>query len=201
MRVLNCYKKYWLWLVLAFLLLYLAMLLSFGGNKWREIETDVASGVTQSLTKAGYQWPQVQTKDRGRDVLISGKAPSESVKNKVIQLAESTADDRGNIMASSVTWAGKVSPPVVLKAPNFSADINQEQVVLQGELASQKQIDDLVRSANQQFGADKVVNRLTVGKNLKSLNRLNDLFNGFGVGVAQLNFKGEKVIRWKLSNF
>ncbi len=193
MRVLNCFKKYWLWLALAFLLLYLIMLLSFGGDKWRSIEADVASSVTKELTQAGYQWPEIQTKDRGRDVLISGIAPSDAARDAVIQLAGSTTDQRGHTVASSVTWAGKVSPPIILKAPKFAVDINPQQVVLSGELANQNQIDDLLRSANQQFGADRIVNRLKVGKNLKVMDRMSQLFNGFGVGEAKLNFEGQKL--------
>ena len=193
MRVLNCFKKYWLWLVLAFLLLYLIMLLSFGGDKWRSIEADVSTRVEQSLTAAGHQWAEVQTKDRGRDVLISGQAPSEGAKNSALEVAGSTTDARGYLVTSSVTWSGEVLPPVVLQSPDFSADINSQRVVLKGSLANQQQIDQLVRSAQQQFGADRVVNQLKVGKNLKEMNKLSQLFTGFSYVPSQLTFAGQNL--------
>ena len=61
------------WLpILVFLLFYLVVSMI----KWRAIEEDIAVRTRSALATAGYNWVKVQ--NQGRDVLLSGQAPSQA---------------------------------------------------------------------------------------------------------------------------
>ncbi len=193
MHALKCFKKYWLWLVLLLLALFLIMMLPFAGDQWRGVENDVSSRITQVLNADNYTWAQVDTHDQGRDVLISGVAPSVEHMDAMMTLARGVSDERGNVVASSVKWVGSVAEPEVLKDPNFSIEFKMDRVAFRGELSSQGEIDRLMYSARKIYGPGKVLSYLSVGKSLQEVNNLDQLVVGVDEGSLGVDFAGKKV--------
>ena len=117
----KCFWQNCFWPLLLLILLGLAQMF-WPGGEWRKIEKDVNLTVTESLQANGVDWAQVDTKNRGRDVLLSGSAPSEEMKNSAMRIAsELSKDKRGNLVARVVEWNGSVIEPAPV-APVVEAE-------------------------------------------------------------------------------
>lgn len=193
MHALKCFKQYWLWLLLMFLALFLIMMLPFAGDQWRSIENDVSTRITQTLNADNHSWAQVDTHDKGRDVLISGVAPSQEVRDAAILLAKNTTDEHGNLVAHSVKWVGTVAEPMALNDPNFSIEFNNNKIIFRGELSSQAEIDRIMYSARSQYRSSKVLSYMSVGESLKKINGIDQLVVGVDQGRLGVDFSGQTV--------
>ena len=78
---------WWPLIFIGIPLLFMLALLAF---KWRFIETDVAQNTTTDLQSIEASWANVETKNRGRDVLITGTAPNQAAIDQVQLVAESS---------------------------------------------------------------------------------------------------------------
>lgn len=87
---------------IPFLLCTLIMLAITLAFKWRDIEKDVAKSAQTDLSTQEHTWAKVETFNRGRNVLITGTAPSEQAKISALAVAGSAYGVR------EATFAGKV---------------------------------------------------------------------------------------------
>ena len=183
------------------------------GGEWRKIEGDVSSTVTSNLKENGIEWATVDTKNRGRDVLLSGSAPSEEAKSKAIRVAETLAQDkRGNPVARVVEWEGNVAksvvvepvvelkpeivePVVELEPGNLSFNAVEGKIILNGNVANESQKQDLFDAAVQTYGVDNVIDRLSVEDNILPINNIGSLVSGFGLSDGTLRVSVEKGLK------
>ncbi len=183
-----------IWPFLIGPLLLLLPLLFF---QWHPIEELVAANADQATSKA-HPWAKAETYNRGREVLLTGNAPSQESVEQAIAAAKSAEGVR------SVSFVGDVvtpkQEPIELTPGSMTATFQGDQVVLRGELDSQASISTLVAKAQQVFGPNRVRDELTVGENLlptpdfaAALNLMNSVDNKAGVEFAdnRLSLLGE----------
>ncbi len=140
------------WVGLGFLGLLLLTLLT----RCNSIENDIQKRTTEGLKANGMGWAQSQLDGRGRDVLLSGIAPSEASKTQAIALV------------ASIDGVRTVSNNIKIKqyvSSTFSLKASDDKVVLSGIFPDQDSIDSTVAQARDVYGEDKVVNELTVSDN------------------------------------
>lgn len=154
-----------------FVFLPLLLLLPLLLFQWHSIEEDVASNARVELSAAGIDWANIETINRGRDVLITGTPPN----TVAIELAKEKA--KASYGVNRVEISSDVTPilmPTV--AAELTTIITGESVVLRGTLADQESINTIVSQAEQGFGAGNVTNRLRVGDNTSALPNLDGFF-------------------------
>ncbi|MBL4671515.1 MAG: OmpA family protein [Arenicella sp.] len=154
-----------------FIFLPLLLLLPLLLFKWHSIEEDVALNARAELSTAGIEWANIETTNRGRDVLITGTPPN----TLAIEFAMEKA------MASYGVNRVDVSSDVIpILIPAVAAElktiITGQSVVLRGTLADQESINMLVSQAAKGFGAGNVTNKLQVGENTAALPNLDGFF-------------------------
>jgi len=190
----TCFWRNW-WIPLLLLgLLWGAM--HFINGKKDSIPSDVKSLVTNNLVANGYNTVDVEAD--GREVTLKGVVTSEDAKSKIISLAKSTTGAKGHVAPRTVKWVGEVKvpeppKPIVLRDGSINADVKDGVVTLTGVLASQQEIDAALSSAYSNFGAANVVNRLTVGENIKPIAGLNGLLSGLDLENGALRLRGQTV--------
>ena len=165
------------------------------GGEWRTIEEDVRTTVKQELDDQGFGWATVETKDRGRDVLLSGSAPSEESKSQAMEIASTLAqDEHGNPVARIVEWEGDI----VIPEPdpgNLSFSAVDGQITLNGVVASEAQKQSLIDSATAVYGESNVVDRLTVKDNILEIENIGGLIDNFAMDNGTLRLSLDKVLR------
>ncbi len=174
-------KKWWLWALLGLLAIYALMLMS----KWRNIEGDIQTRTAQALTAEGHDWASVDLHSRGRDVLLTGNAPSEEARLAAIEVAENVRGVRVVDVDGEIT-------PVQLSSASFNLKADGDNVVLSGAMPSQDLIDATVTKANSAYGAERVVNNLTVDANTSKpgwLNGLQSLLPGLATAVRDVDIQ------------
>ena len=191
MSLWKCFWQNCLWPLLILALLGLAQMF-WPGGKWRSIEQDVSSTIVSNLNDNGFDWAKVDTHDRGRDVLLSGSAPSELAKSEAMRIASKLSQDkRGNPVARIVEWKGDI----VIPKPdpgNLYISAAKGKVTLNGVVASDAEVQALVSAAQTKYGADNVTNRLIVKDNIVPVEKIADLVTGFGLndGTLRLSLAG-----------
>lgn len=170
-----------LWPFIVLPLLLLLVLLFF---RWHPIEQTVAQNATNKLAEGGQDWAKVETFNRGREVLITGTPPDQQSIDRARELAKGAYGVRSVEISPSVLVP--VAPP---ENPKFEAIATNSSVVLNGVLDSQDSVENLVAQAHTAYGAQNVVNNLSVGKNT---NPLPDL-SGFFKGLANSTGDSEKL--------
>jgi len=164
-RILFCSNP-WPFFVLPLLLF--VVLLFF---KWHDIEDDVANNTRTDLKSIGADWANVETTNRGRNVLITGTPPSE----EAIAVAKQKAEQSYGVHRVDISSDVKPIeiPPI---DPELNTIITGESVVLRGSLADQAAIDATVSQAEAAFGAENVINRLNIADNTSPLPNLDGFF-------------------------
>ncbi len=191
MSLWKCFWQNCFWPLLILALLGLAQMF-WPGGKWRSIEQDVSSVIVSNLKESGYDWAKVDTHDRGRDVLLSGSAPSELAKSEAMRIASKLSQDkRGNPVARIVEWKGDV----VIPKPdpgNLYISAVKGKITLNGVVASDAEVQALVSAAQAKYGAENVTNRLVVKENIVPIEKIADLVTGFGLndGTLRLSLSG-----------
>ena len=153
-----------------FLLIPLLLLLLFALFQWRSVEQDVAGNAQNTIDQAEQAWAEVDTFNRGREVLVTGLAPSEEVRN---DLEQQILGSKG---VRSVTFLDGIAEPIPLRDPSLTANWLDNKVILNGELNNQASIDSLVSQAQAIYGADNVVNQLQLSDTISDLLPLQGLF-------------------------
>ena len=150
--------RWWPLVFIGLPMLFTFPLLAF---KWRYIESDVAYHTLINLQSINANWANVETMNRGRNVLITGSPPNQNAIDRAVQTAKSSFGVNSVALTSDV-----VAPP---ELATLSLIIEGEQVQLNGTVSSQAEIDGLLEKTHQSFGAHNVVNRLRVGDNTARL--------------------------------
>lgn len=156
-----------------FLLLPLLLLLAFGLFQWRSVEEDVQSNSMQTIGQQNQNWAQAETHNRGRDLIVTGAAPSQQARDSLEQNLLATTGVRTVDFIDGIAEA----VPLPLRDASVSIDWLDNMVVLQGEVGSQERIDSIVANANSVFGAQRVVNQLRLSDDVKDLDIDVDLLN------------------------
>lgn len=187
MTLWKCFQANWLLPLLALAILGLAQMFMPGGM-WRYIENDVKITVEQTLRSHGMGWAKVDTHNRGRDVLLSGSAPSEQEKAKAIQLASEHAVYPGGYdVARKVDWDGDIMVPLV--EGNLYVAAVDGKVTIAGVVANAEERQVLLDTAVRRYGLDNVTDQLTVAENIKPLANLDQLIDGFDLDNGVLKLK------------
>ncbi len=151
-------SRWWLWLLLGLLAIYLLMLFS----KWRSIEDDVQTRTNTALSDAGYAWATTNQHDRGRDVLLTGSAPSPEALDQAIKVAEDVNGVR--IVEHQLSI-------VPLEKASFGfRNLNDGGIELSGLLPSKAAADIGLNSAKQSYGEMVVDKQLQIGESVEPAN-------------------------------
>ncbi len=149
------------WPFLVFPLILLALTLFFCQ---RTIESRVADNARGALSEIGADWAQIETHNRGRDVLLSGTPPNESV---IAQAKEAAIQAAGVRIVDVTTDVAPLAPPA--SPADVKASIVGDVITLSGTVADQGTIDTLLAQAQSTYGVDNVVNQLSIGDNVASM--------------------------------
>lgn len=145
-------KKRWkLWAIPGFLGLLMLALLS----RCNSIENDLQQRTQAALTENGLNWAKVAANSGGRDLLLSGVAPSETAKDQAITLAQ------------GVYGVGTLEHDITIKeyvSSVFKLKHSDNKVVLSGSLPNQSSIDLAINKAQTLYGESNVVNELSINK-------------------------------------
>ncbi|MGB1009814.1 MAG: BON domain-containing protein, partial [Thiolinea sp.] len=148
--------KLWWWLatLIGLPLIFFFMI----SDRQGPVEADLTERVRTELINKEVYWAEVNLDERGRDVMLSGKAPDEASREAAIETAQSVNGVR--IVEHDI----EILP---LKSPELSVQTHNGKVTLKGLLPSQGLIDSTIAAAGETFGADNVNNQLGVGERLK----------------------------------
>ena len=165
------------------------------GNVWREIEQDVKTSVIAGLKERGIDWANVDTHNLGRDVMLSGEAPSEEAKQQAIKIAaDLVIDERRNTIARIVQWEGEIKPPVIpLSEGNIQLSAVEGKVSIAGVVASEEEKIQLIDAAGAQYGASNIYDQLVVGENIKPRDNFAGLISNFGLIDGVLRLRNERI--------
>ncbi|MCK5897152.1 MAG: BON domain-containing protein, partial [Cocleimonas sp.] len=145
-------KGWWWFLTLVGLPLLYALMLN---SKWGVIEDDISTSTTQKLKDAGAHWVNVDVEGRARDVLLTGTATTDAERDSAIQTALGV--DGVRKVDSDITV-------VSLKERALTANYMHKdgKLVIEGELESQKKVDEMLKLLADKVGLDNIDNKLTV---------------------------------------
>lgn len=162
-----------------FIVLPLLLLLPLLFFNWHSIEEKIAQNTSVNLQAEGLDWVEVETFNRGRDVLLSGTAPSQEAIDKAVAIAGVA---KGVRRAEFRDAEGSIAMPV---SPTLNANAQDGVITLTGVLTSQNEIEQLVNRANTVYGESNVVNELLVGDNTAGAPDIGQLFSSLAVrGLA-----------------
>ena len=157
----------WPFIVLPLLLLLVVLFF-----EWRDIESDVANNAKSDLALADADWATVETRSRGREVLITGTAPNE----EAILLAKQTSEKSYGV--NSVTVSANVQAPIIpLKPASLEAIVKLDSITLKGTVADQSTIDSLIAKAMKAFNEGDIENQLVLADNIAELPELSGFFS------------------------
>ncbi len=165
---------WWLIALLGLALLYILMLNAREGV----IESDLQGRTADALGAAGFDWAKVDLDRRGRDVLLSGAAPSTQDRDRAIELAREVEGVR--IVESSV----EIAAP--LASPSLMIEHQHGKVVLAGRLASRAAVDEVVNAARKTWGEDRVDNQLEISNQVGEAAWISAAI-GMMPGMAEMN--------------
>lgn len=174
---------WWPFLVLPLLLLLLLLIF-----KWHPIEQHVAANTSNDLNAAGLEWAQVDTFNRGRDVLITGTPPNDAAISDAEEVALAAYGVNKVTISSDVKVAS--APPL---DPELTTLITGESVVLRGTLKDQAAIDSVIAKAKNVFGQDNVMSKLSIGDNVSETPSLIGFFQGLAGKSAGLDTLSAKL--------
>lgn len=186
----NCTGRFFrcFWpVIFVFIALYLLTLYT----RWHPIEQDVATNAASALQGQGIEWANVDTFNRGRDVLLTGTAPNEvavkQAKQAVLQAEGVRVVDFAGDIASDI-------PTVTLKDASVGVRFESGKVILNGMVANQAEVDRLVAQAAGLYGAENISNQLVIEDGVKpfAINGLFSALNGLSDGDA-VEFDGMNI--------
>ena len=156
------------WFITLSGLALLCLLMVF--SEQESIESDIERRVTEYMDAENIDWISVELAGRGRDVLLTGNAPSAESRDLAIEMVE------------GVYGVRVVHDQVVINPSSSSSELSIKQrngrISLGGRLESQASIDTVVNAANETYGNDNVINELIVSGEVKTANWL-DATTGF----------------------
>ncbi len=171
-----------------FIFLPLLLLLPLLFFKWHAIEDDVASNAIADLDSNQANWVNIETTNRGRDILITGTPPNQAALDQVIEKVKKSYG------VNLVEVSSDAKPP---PAPaELNTILTGQSVVLRGILANTESVNAIVSQASQAFGEGNIINKLSVGNNIADLPNLNGFFQSlagksFALETLTASLKGD----------
>jgi len=183
---------WWLFTLLGLGLIYLLM---FNSNKV-DIESDLDRRASAALSAEGMDWATIAIEDQGRDISLSGLAPSDVAKTQAINLVQNisgvrvvsdqmtvcAADAGAEVVTDEASETTEISEDVevaeVITPEDASLFIESDDVgnlVLRGVVANEEERDIVYKAAVAKMGEAKVVNELEVRANVKTLSGLGEM--------------------------
>ena len=159
-RILVCLL---LFLLLSFLMLFF---------KWHPIEEDISNRVNNALSNQGYNWAQVDLKNRGRDVLLRGVAPSEEARKNAIKLAESLYGVR--VVDAEIEIRPKIPA-------EFSITEQGDLVTLVGFLPDENTVKHLFSAAKRAYPNSQIDNQMKVDNGVLDADWMRNMDNVFPI--------------------
>ena len=170
-----------------FLTLPLIPLLIFTLSQWRDIEHQIANRVQTAIDGNSNKWATAETYNRGRDILITGVAPSSSDIESVKQMALQIKGVR-KVMFSSSTLAEGQKPTIesiipAVKPTPASLSINWDavKITVSGSL-NPKQIRRIKRKLSETYPDldinDQIVSNIAAN-DLADMEDLMEVFKDF----------------------
>jgi OOP family OmpA-OmpF porin len=156
------------WFITLSGLVVLCLLTVF--SEQESIESDIERRVTEYMTAENIDWISVDLEGRGRDVLLTGNAPSAESRDLAIEMVEGIYGVR--VIHDQV----EINP--LSSSSELSIKQRDGKISLDGRLESQASIDAVVNAANKTYGNENVVNELIVSGEVKTANWL-DATTGF----------------------
>jgi len=150
------------WFITLSGLVLLCLLTVF--SEQESIESDIEGRVTEYMTAENIDWISVDLEGRGRDVLLTGDAPSAESRDLAIEMVEGVYGVR--VIHDQV----EINP--LSSSSELSIRQRDGRISLGGRLKSQASIDAVVNAANQTYGNENVVNELIVSGEVKTANWL-----------------------------
>ncbi len=148
---------------LPILLCSLLLLLITASMKARIVENKVKESAINALSDEQLSWAEVETYNMGRQVIISGAAPS----NDEIEQALTVVRQAPGVLNASHN--GEAIAPTPLEAPTLKISMADQSVELAGTLSSQNNIDLVMDRARRTFSNINIKNSMKVGKNIAPL--------------------------------
>ncbi|MBX2847880.1 MAG: OmpA family protein [Acidiferrobacterales bacterium] len=173
-----------------FILFPLLLLILFSLFQWRSVEQDVVGNAQQTINQAEQAWAEADTFNRGREVLVTGFAPSQQDQD----------DLRGQILSAegvrSVTFLDGIAEPVPLRDPSLTLNWLDNNVILNGELNSQAAIDSLVNDAQSIYGAERVINQLQLSDAIADIVPMQGLFESLNAlnNGAEVSISNDRIV-------
>ena len=156
------------WIITSSGLLLLYLLMIFFRQEL--IEADIKSRTIEHLAAYNADWISVELDGRGRDVLLTGVAPSAESRDLVIDIVK-------NIYGVRIVHDQLDIKPA-LSSPELSIQQEDGTILLGGRLASQTSIDAVVSAAKATYGNENVINELILNGQVKTADWL-AATNGF----------------------
>lgn len=150
------------WFITLSGLVLLCLLTIF--SEQETIESDLEHRVMEYMTAEKIDWISVELEGRGRDVLVTGNAPSAESRVLAIEMVEGVYGVR--VVHDQID----VNPS--LSSSELSIKQHDGRVSLGGRLESQASIDTVVNAANEIYGNDNVTNELIISGEVKTANWL-----------------------------
>lgn len=180
---------WWLLTLLGLPLLFFLMTAARQGV----VEKDLTTRSSAALKAAGMDWATVNLEQRGRDVQLQGMAASapardaalKTVQNvygvrevqNLIEVAAAPAQEEPVQVAAPVasTEPVQVSAPAPLKSPDFSLQMVEGKIVLQGVMGSQQEIDAAVKAVQGAYGTMQIDNQMQLADGVAPADWLNSV--------------------------
>ena len=156
------------WLLAIWVVLVLAALVWGVDNAETKLRTVTASVIGESGLDLTFDLS-------GRDVTLYGEVATAEQAAELALLVDEI--DGIRLVNDSLTIVTMPAPELV--PPTVSMRLIGDAVSVRGSVATQETADALIQAAEEQYGADRVVNALTVADNVESqpwLGRIRDVF-------------------------
>jgi OOP family OmpA-OmpF porin len=150
------------WFITLSGLVLLGLLTIF--SEQETIESDLEHRIMEYMTAEKIDWIRVELEGRGRDVLLTGNAPSPESRVLAIEMVEGVYGVR--VVHDQID----INPS--LSSSELSIKQHGGRVSLGGRLESQASIDTVVNAANETYGNDNVTNELIISGEVKTANWL-----------------------------
>ncbi len=138
----------------------------------RDIEQKVKASAQGALSGEQHAWAKVETYNLGREVLITGSAPSQAAIDDAVRSVNAAYGVyRAKHNGEPLTQPQKQAPSFLLRL--ISDDEKNSRVELNGTLASQSDIDLVIAQTQKTFPNSRIINTLNLAPNISPVPDLN----------------------------
>ncbi len=161
------------------------------------VEKDLTGRSTAALKAAGMDWATVNLDQRGRDVQLNGMAASPAVRDEAFKTVQNVYGVRDvqnlvevatapapapaqesmpmQMAAAEAAPAHPAQAPAPLKTPDFSLQVVEGKIVLQGVMGSQQEIDAAVKAVQGAYGTMPIDNQIQLADGVAPADWLNSV--------------------------